>query len=101
MRNLSIRLSFFSIVTFFLQPVFSQVLHKEEVFTHQDTLRGSLNPQRTWWDVVHYDITVKPDYNNKTIEGKVAIRFKVLKDIQFNSGANTLTSEVHNEFRDY
>lgn len=56
----------------------AQVLHKQEAFTHQDTLRGSLNAERTWWDVQHYDITVKPDYNSKTIQGTVTISFKVV-----------------------
>jgi len=63
---------------FFLTTTHGQVLHKQEVFTHQDTLRGSLNAERTWWDVVRYDITVKPDYNNKTITGSVVLTFKVI-----------------------
>src|SRR6202022_2476641 len=25
-------------------------------FTHADTLRGSITPQRSWWDVVFYDL---------------------------------------------
>ncbi len=56
----------------------AQVLHKQEAFTHQDTLRGSLNAERTWWDVQRYDITVKPDYSSKTIQGSVTISFKVV-----------------------
>ncbi len=48
-------------------------------FTHADTLRGSLTPERAWWDVLRYDITVKPDYASKTIEGKVKIIFKINK----------------------
>src|SRR5580704_1212803 len=32
------------------------------VFTHADTLQGSLTPQRSWWDVTFYDlhVTVSP-----------------------------------------
>src|SRR3954447_5275545 len=55
----------------------AQLGRTKETFTHADTLRGSLNPNRTWWDVLKYDITVKPDYNSKTIEGIVIINFKV------------------------
>jgi len=62
----------------FLQPVNSQLLHKQEPFTHQDTLRGSLNAERTWWDVLRYDITVTPDYASKTISGNTIITFKIL-----------------------
>ncbi len=47
-------------------------------FTHADTLRGSISPERAWWDVLHYSILVKPDFTSKTIQGKVDIRFKVL-----------------------
>jgi aminopeptidase N len=64
-----------TIVSFSLQ---AQLTHKLKEYTHQDTLRGSLNPQRTWWDVLRYDIAVKPDYNNKTIEGCSIISFKVV-----------------------
>src|SRR5450432_1075313 len=78
MRNISVRLFVLVAVSFFLQPAIGQLLHKQEAFTHQDTLRGSLNAERTWWDVMCYDITVKPDYNNKTIKGSNIITFKVL-----------------------
>ena len=57
---------------------FGQLGEKKEVFTRQDTLRGSLNADRTWWDVTYYSILVTPDYEKKTISGKVDISFKVL-----------------------
>jgi aminopeptidase N len=57
---------------------FGQLGEKKDVFTHQDTLRGTLNADRTWWDVVHYSIAVTPDFDTKSIKGKVDIRFKVL-----------------------
>jgi len=62
----------------FLQPANGQLLHKQEAFTHQDTLRGSLNAERTWWDVLRYDITVEPDYAGKNIRGNTTITFKIL-----------------------
>ena len=49
-------------------------------FTHQDTLRGTNGPERTWWDVLRYDISVTPDYKSKTIKGECSIRFKALAD---------------------
>ncbi len=51
-------------------------------YSRQDTLRGSITPHRAWWDVLRYDIQVKPDYNTKTIIGSTSIRFRVLKDEQ-------------------
>jgi aminopeptidase N len=43
-------------------------------------LRGSITPQRIWWDVIKYDITIKPDFKNKTTEGKNTITYKVLSE---------------------
>ncbi|MBV9988547.1 MAG: M1 family metallopeptidase [Chitinophagaceae bacterium] len=63
---------------FFTGMAFGQLGEKKEAFTHQDTLRGSLNADRIWWDVIHYSIGVTPDYEAKTIKGKVDIRFRVL-----------------------
>ena len=57
-----------------------QPLHKKSTFTHQDTLRGSVTPERSWWDVQHYDISVTPDINNKSITGKTTIVYKVIAD---------------------
>jgi len=51
-----------------------------KTFTHADTLRGSITPERAWWDIMRYDITVKPDYNSKTISGSSTITYKVVND---------------------
>ncbi len=64
----------FLVVSFNLD---AQLLQQKE-FTHQDTLRGSITPERAWWDVLFYGITVKPDYNTKTIEGNIIINFRTL-----------------------
>ncbi len=49
-------------------------------FTHQDTLRGSITPERAWWNVISYHIFVEPDYNSKTISGWTDIGFEVSAD---------------------
>jgi len=49
-------------------------------YTKQDTLMGSNTPQRSWWDVQHYDVTVTPDYDTKTVQGKVTITYTVIAD---------------------
>ena len=54
---------------------YCQLLNKKETFTRQDTLRGSVGAGRLGWNVLHYDITVKPDFETKTIQGKNVIRF--------------------------
>src|SRR5882724_11636432 len=58
-------------------PAGAQPLHGARSFTRQDTLRGSLSLQRTWWDVTKYDITVQPDYDSKTIRGKNIISYSI------------------------
>jgi aminopeptidase N len=52
-------------------------------YTAQDTLRGSIGPGRQWWDVKYYDISITPDFEAKTIQGKNNIRFEWLnvKDV--------------------
>ena len=56
--------------------------YKHKVFTHADTLRGTDGPERTWWDIQRYDITVKPDYLAKTTIGNDLITYKVVGETQ-------------------
>lgn len=49
-------------------------------FTRQDTLRGTITPERAWWDVTHYNITVAPDFNTKTLKGNNIISFKAIAE---------------------
>jgi aminopeptidase N len=49
------------------------------LFTHADTLRGSITPQRAWWDVTFYDLHVKINPEDSTIEGYNRITYKVLQ----------------------
>lgn len=67
------RLLFF---TFYFLLFTSANAQRKSVFTHADTSRGSITPERAWWNVLRYDITVKPDYASKTIAGNVQITFK-------------------------
>ena len=47
-------------------------------FTRADTLRGSITPERAWWDVLHYDLKVTVNPSEKSIEGSNTITYKVL-----------------------
>ena len=49
-------------------------------FTQDDYLRGSITPEREWWDLTfyHLDIEVKPE--DKFISGSNTIRYKVLEE---------------------
>ncbi len=48
-------------------------------FTKQDTLRGSITPERAWWDVTYYHLDVKVNPDDKYISGKNLVQYKVLK----------------------
>ena len=56
----------------------AQLQSQAKSYTQQDTLRGSLGEGRTWWDVQHYAVYVEPDYEKKSIQGKVDITVKIL-----------------------
>jgi aminopeptidase N len=61
------------------QSACTQPLNQKNKFTRQDTLRGSITPERAWWDVASYTIFVEPDYTTKTIKGWNEISFNVIK----------------------
>jgi aminopeptidase N len=69
-----------NIVLAFVLGVFT--LGQAQTFTEQDTLRGSITPERSWWDLNYYhlDIDVNPD--DKFISGSNTIRYKVLEPHQ-------------------
>ena len=48
--------------------------HKEN-FTKQDSLRGSITPEREWWNLKHYKLAVEVFPNSKTIKGTNTISF--------------------------
>ena len=48
-------------------------------FTHDDTLRGSITPERAWWDLTFYHLTVRVHTSDSTLSGSTTIRYRVLK----------------------
>lgn len=48
-------------------------------FTRQDHLRGAVTPEREWWDVQHYHLTLEVFPEAKSIKGSNLITFKVIK----------------------
>src|SRR5205807_5977036 len=47
--------------------------------TRQEILRGSITPEREWWDVQHYDLSVQFMPATRSIKGSNVITFKALK----------------------
>ncbi|MEO6670692.1 MAG: M1 family metallopeptidase [Ferruginibacter sp.] len=59
----------------------------QPALTLADTLRGTDGPFRKLWNVLKYEITVKPDFSSKTIEGKNKITF-------FDNGAKLMQIDL-------
>tara|TARA_R100001198_G_C5241791_1_gene219372 strand:+ start:1286 stop:2896 length:1611 start_codon:yes stop_codon:yes gene_type:complete len=56
-----------------------ELLSEKNSFTHQDTLRGSITPERAWWDLTYYHLDVKIAPETKSISGKNTIQYTVLE----------------------
>lgn len=50
-----------------------------ETFTRGDTLRGTLGPERDWFDVYYYDLNIKVLPDSQSISGYNDIYFEVLR----------------------
>jgi aminopeptidase N len=51
-------------------------------FTHDDTLRGTITPERAWWDLTYYHLSVAVRPADSSLKGSTAIHYKVLKPAQ-------------------
>ena len=49
-----------------------------EGFSRQDMLRGTVTPERQWWDVQHYKLSLQVMPETKSIRGSNVITFKVV-----------------------
>jgi aminopeptidase N len=47
-------------------------------FTHADTLRGSITPERAWWDATFYDLHVTVQPADSSIRGWNGITYRVV-----------------------
>jgi aminopeptidase N len=48
------------------------------VFTRQDTLRGSITPERKWWDLVYYHLNISVNPDDSTIKGTNTVIYRVV-----------------------
>jgi aminopeptidase N len=72
---LTIAFVLFLLVETRAQPLTDQT----KPITRQETLRGSVTPEREWWDVLHYHLAVEFFPDKKSIKGSNAITFKTVK----------------------
>ena len=78
-RTLSFLIFHFLFLIFIASSCAAQPLSSKKQFTRQDTLRGTITPERAWWDVLRYDLQVTPDYTTKTIRGTNRLTIRVVK----------------------
>ena len=55
---------------------------EDKNYTKADYLRGSITPEREWWDLNYYHLDIEVEPDKKYISGKNTIRYKVLKSEQ-------------------
>ncbi len=51
-------------------------------FNRQDTLRGTITPERAWWDLVHYHLDIFVNPADSSIAGKNTIMYSVQESNQ-------------------
>ena len=67
---------------FFFNGIGAQGLlqNNDNVFTRQDSLRGSITKERAWWDLITYHLDIKVNPVDSTITGSNTIGYKVLQE---------------------
>ncbi len=76
---MALRLIIFLFIVFTIDG-FSQGLMEDKLLpTRQDTLRGSITPEREWWDLTYYHLNIKVEPDKKFISGSNTVGYRVLK----------------------
>jgi aminopeptidase N len=66
--------------TFIIFTTYGQIKTRE--FTRDDSLRGSITPERSWWDLKYYELRTKVNPAEKFLSGSTAVYYEVLKPYQ-------------------
>lgn len=63
---------------FFAPDAISQYLApSQRVYTRQDSLRGSITPERAWWDLTYYHLDISVNPADSTIFGSNTVNYRV------------------------
>ncbi|MDF2157947.1 M1 family metallopeptidase [Algoriphagus sp. CAU 1675] len=65
-----------------LSTLFGLDAYGQQEFTRADTLRGSITPERAWWDLGFYHLKVEVFPETKSIKGSNLVRYRVDKEHQ-------------------
>ncbi len=69
-------------VLIFCFALLTTQVFSQKVFTRDDTLRGSITPERIWWDLKYYALDIKVDPAEKSIAGTNLVTYEVLNPSQ-------------------
>jgi len=84
-----------------LNQTYAQGIFDDKLPTsRQDTLRGSITPERAWWDLTYYHLDIKVEPDKKYIRGSNTVGYKVLEsnkvmqiDLQKPMNITSITSK--------
>ena len=71
-------LLFILIFTINNQTTAQGIFGEKNNFTRQDTLRGTITDERSWWDLNYYHLDIKVDPEKRTIKGSNTVGYTVL-----------------------
>jgi aminopeptidase N len=80
MKKLSVIYLIILISVLQLIPVNAQYMTPaSKIFTRQDTLRGTITPERAWWDLTYYHLDIVVNPSDSTINGTNTVTYRVIK----------------------
>ena len=68
--------------SFILLGTTSGDLSQDTKYSRLDSLRGSITPERAWWDLTYYHLNISVDPATKTIKGTNRVDYQVLAENQ-------------------
>lgn len=74
------KLLFILAIIFSISAVQAQMLGKNQVNSRADSLRGTLTPLRTCYDINYYHLDVKIDIDQKSVSGSNEFAFTATQD---------------------
>ena len=76
---MSLRFIIFFFIVFTADGLCQGLMEDKLLPTRQDSLRGSITPEREWWDLTYYHLDIKVEPDKKYISGSNTVGYKVLK----------------------
>lgn len=96
MKNIIQTLTFVTLIAICTSS-YGQLMKAKELFSRADSLRGTLTPLRTCYDIQYYHLDVKVDIDNRYISGSNLFRFKATENfdkLQFDLFENLSVDKV-------